>query len=42
MIAKKEKYILNIFKNGKIILRNEKNKEKGKKIIKEVYKKIKN
>ncbi len=40
IIAKKEKYVINVFKDGKIILRDEKNKEKAKKIIKEVYEKI--
>ena len=40
IIAKKEKHILNVFKDGKIIVRDEKNKEKAKKIIKEVCEKI--
>ena len=41
IIAKKE-HTLNIFKNGKIMIKDVKSEKESKEIIKKIYKKIKN
>ena len=40
LIIAKKRYTLNIFNNGKILLRGTKNEEKAKEIIKKFYEKI--
>lgn len=41
LIIAKKNHILNVFKNGKIIIKNVDNEKESKEIIKKIYKKIK-